>query len=75
MQREACRTCGRTNVDDDGEKCRQCLSMSGDYECPGDGPHDHDEEGFFLYPTPEEVAAEEAVWDAIVADAIARGEI
>jgi hypothetical protein len=74
MKRESCRTCGRWGVNDD-RPCRQFQMPSGEYECPGDGPHDVDDDGFFLYRTPEEEAEQEAHWEAVIQDARARGEI
>ena len=75
MKREPCRTCGRININDDDARCRQFQLPSGEYSCPGDEPHDVDEEGYFLYRTPEEDAELEAFWDAVVERAKARGEI
>lgn len=75
MRRENCRICGRWGVDDNARKCRQFQDQSGEYSCPGDEPHDVDEEGYFLYRTPEEEAEEAAFWEAAVSHAKARGEI
>lgn len=75
MIREACRTCGRTNINDDSNRCRQFQLPSGDYACPGDEPHDVDDEGFFLYRTPEEEAELAVFWEGVIEDARARGEI
>lgn len=75
MKRENCRVCGRWGIDDDTSRCRQTQDQSGEYYCPGDGPVDHDDEGFFLYHTPEEEVAMEAHWDRVIRDAEARGEL
>ncbi len=58
----ACPQCGATTAEEAGPICTATQGMDGDYHCAGS--EKEDDQGRFLYPTPESLARLEAWYAA-----------